>query len=286
VRELSRDQAAWLDFVADLLQAPLAEWPDDRVAAQLRETFELTTCSYSDVQAGRPRQYTIWPLSDPLAGNRQLIEEWAATRAPAEHPVLRFYLATGNRVPLQNADVPERFADRRTQAAWREVGGLGGCPDQLALPLRLDAGGHRAFVLGRDGCFSEAEVALATRIWRLLTGLDRQIGAVAAMRRSPDVGMAEPCSPGSPLTPREASVLHLLARGLTARAIGHQLLIGERTVHKHLERIYAKLDVTDRLSAVLRAQHLGLLPPIAPSRLARVARGPVPEREVLGVPAS
>jgi ATP/maltotriose-dependent transcriptional regulator MalT len=31
-------------------------------------------------------------------------------------------------------------------------------------------------------------------------------------------------------------------------------------VHKHLERAYAKLGVTDRVSAVLRAQHLGILP--------------------------
>jgi ATP/maltotriose-dependent transcriptional regulator MalT len=29
-------------------------------------------------------------------------------------------------------------------------------------------------------------------------------------------------------------------------------------VHKHLERCYAKLGVADRLSAVLRAQRLGL----------------------------
>jgi len=35
-------------------------------------------------------------------------------------------------------------------------------------------------------------------------------------------------------------------------------------VHKHLERVYAKLGVSDRVSAVLRAQRLGLLPePVA-----------------------
>jgi ATP/maltotriose-dependent transcriptional regulator MalT len=30
-------------------------------------------------------------------------------------------------------------------------------------------------------------------------------------------------------------------------------------VHKHLEHIYGKLDVTDRLSAVLRAREAGLI---------------------------
>jgi ATP/maltotriose-dependent transcriptional regulator MalT len=32
-------------------------------------------------------------------------------------------------------------------------------------------------------------------------------------------------------------------------------------VHKHLQHLYAKLDVTDRPIAVLTAQRLGILPP-------------------------
>ena len=31
-------------------------------------------------------------------------------------------------------------------------------------------------------------------------------------------------------------------------------------MHKHLERVYAKFGVSDRVSAVLRAQRLGILP--------------------------
>jgi hypothetical protein len=54
--------------------------------------------------------------------------------------------------------------------------------------------------------------------------------------------------------------LHLLAEGLTAAAIGRRLTIAPRTVTKHLEHVYAKLHTSDRLSAVLRAQRLGLLP--------------------------
>ncbi len=54
-------------------------------------------------------------------------------------------------------------------------------------------------------------------------------------------------------------MLGLLAEGLTAAVIGRSLMIAERTVHKHLEHVYAKLGVTDRLSAVLRAQHRGLI---------------------------
>jgi DNA-binding NarL/FixJ family response regulator len=42
--------------------------------------------------------------------------------------------------------------------------------------------------------------------------------------------------------------------------VARRLVVAERTVHKHLERAYAKLGVSDRVSAVLRAQRLGILP--------------------------
>ncbi len=53
------------------------------------------------------------------------------------------------------------------------------------------------------------------------------------------------------LTARERGVVTLLSEGMTAVAIAHRLGISPRTVHKHLENIYAKLGVRDRLSAVL-----------------------------------
>ncbi|HEV2378068.1 MAG TPA: helix-turn-helix transcriptional regulator [Streptosporangiaceae bacterium] len=62
------------------------------------------------------------------------------------------------------------------------------------------------------------------------------------------------------LTPRELTVLALLAESLTARAIANRLGISARTVHHHLEHIYRKLEATDRLGAVLRAQAAGLIP--------------------------
>ena len=56
-------------------------------------------------------------------------------------------------------------------------------------------------------------------------------------------------------------MLALVADGHTAGAVARRLLIGERTVHKHRQHLYAKLDVTDRLSAVLTAQRLGIVSP-------------------------
>ena len=61
------------------------------------------------------------------------------------------------------------------------------------------------------------------------------------------------------LTSRELAVLHLLVEGCTALAMAHRLGISVRTVQKHLEHVYRKLGVGDRLGAVLTAQRTGLL---------------------------
>jgi PAS domain S-box-containing protein len=61
------------------------------------------------------------------------------------------------------------------------------------------------------------------------------------------------------LTKREREVLPLLGRGLTTRQIAEQLMIVPGTVKSHTERIFAKLGVTSRAQAAVRAIELGLL---------------------------
>jgi DNA-binding NarL/FixJ family response regulator len=64
------------------------------------------------------------------------------------------------------------------------------------------------------------------------------------------------------LTRRESEVLCGVAQGLTNTAIAGLLGISPRTVHKHLERIFVKRDVTTRTEAALRAAaELGMLGP-------------------------
>lgn len=60
-----------------------------------------------------------------------------------------------------------------------------------------------------------------------------------------------------PLTRREAEVLLWIARGKTNREIGLILGTSPRTVTKHLEQVYRKLDVENRTAAAAKAlQHL------------------------------
>ncbi|MEV7803975.1 response regulator transcription factor [Microbispora sp. NPDC088329] len=61
------------------------------------------------------------------------------------------------------------------------------------------------------------------------------------------------------LTPREAEVLSLVAKGLSNAEIGRSLIIGESTVKTHLNRIFGKLDVSGRTAAVTTAMRWGLI---------------------------
>ena len=61
------------------------------------------------------------------------------------------------------------------------------------------------------------------------------------------------------LTAREVEILQYLARGSSNRDIAEALFISERTVQAHLTNIFAKMQVTSRLEAVLKAIRLGWL---------------------------
>jgi DNA-binding NarL/FixJ family response regulator len=59
------------------------------------------------------------------------------------------------------------------------------------------------------------------------------------------VGARRSDGPLSELTPREREVLKLMAEGRSNGGIGRQLCVTEATVHKHVQRIFAKLPMSD-----------------------------------------
>ncbi len=63
-----------------------------------------------------------------------------------------------------------------------------------------------------------------------------------------------------PLTDREIEVLHLLAAGKTNPQIAQELVISVSTVKTHVEHIIAKLGVSDRTQAAVRAVEWGVRP--------------------------
>jgi DNA-binding NarL/FixJ family response regulator len=67
------------------------------------------------------------------------------------------------------------------------------------------------------------------------------------------------------LTERELDVFRLIARGLTNVEIGHELYISDTTVKTHITHILQKLDLRDRVQAVVLAYETGLFDSVARS---------------------
>jgi DNA-binding NarL/FixJ family response regulator len=91
--------------------------------------------------------------------------------------------------------------------------------------------------------------------------LDPAVAGIVArrMRNSAAGGTGGPEADGlGTLTPRERDVLGGVARGLSNRAIADELGITERTARTHVSNILAKLGLSSRTQAALRAVEQGL----------------------------
>jgi DNA-binding CsgD family transcriptional regulator len=124
---------------------------------------------------------------------------------------------------------------RRAAAAWRELG----APYEAARARELV--GRACLRLGdNDGASLELESARTT--YELLAAAPD----LSRLRRTAE--SASPAPVGG-LTGREREVLRLVAHGRSNRAIAEELVISEHTVARHVQNIFAKLELRSRTAA-------------------------------------
>ncbi len=151
-------------------------------------------------------------------------------------------------------------------AATAEIVGTGEGPHPGVLILTtfdLDEYVYEALGVGASGFLlkdaSGAELIQAVRVVArgdalLAPSVTRRLISTFARRRHherPDLGTL------ARLTPREADVLRLVARGLSNAEIAGELVLAEQTVKTHVGNMLAKLGLRDRTQAVVYAYENG-----------------------------
>ena len=77
----------------------------------------------------------------------------------------------------------------------------------------------------------------------------------------PEPATDQPDAVLADLSAREREVFLLVARGMSNAEIAHDLYLSDTTVKSHVARILAKLDLRDRIQAVVLAYETGLIRP-------------------------
>jgi len=250
--ETARWLAHWVGLTDHLLRRADPEFPCRLLMQELVDAFD-TQSAWVTLEA--PGGWTSEPF-EPPPGWPPSVEElefWDRVGMPS-HPLAIWFATTGDPRAMSLGRVPRRISPAGRSLVVANMTGWG-LDQQLVIPIRVSSATQWYLMLAQSGRDYPGDVLERVRqIQPLLCLVARQCSV-----RPAHPGTSCGARSDAGLTGREEAVLSLLASGLTAAAIGHRLGTSPRTVHKHLERIYRKLDVNDRMLAVQEATDRGLV---------------------------
>ena len=242
----------WLDDVLAWLREPLTEMPVDRVLRRLNSAFDLNHCSWTH-QVGQVIIDMVFDEPDLMAEYAETFAEFRAGEHWDCHPLTVWYARTSSTQPQSCARVPSGLVPRSRRSILMEPMVIMGLEEQMTIYYRRDPHTADFFVVARGGSdFDDRDVAMAGYVQRSLVTLDRQVRTLARAR-SAEAGPRLDLG----LTGRELAVLQLLSDGFSARQAAHRLACSPRTVEKHLQHAYRKLEVGDRVNAIRVARLAG-----------------------------
>ena len=92
-----------------------------------------------------------------------------------------------------------------------------------------------------------------------LKGTLAMLGHADEIEEKPYRDEPQPLAIAASISPREQEILHSLSVGFSNQEIATQYSISTSTVKTHLENIYRKLGVNNRMQAIAKAQALKLV---------------------------
>jgi DNA-binding CsgD family transcriptional regulator len=248
-----RERGAWrpgfASVLAELGMAAEARRELDRVAADglepFRESLWLASLTYiADAASALDDEATaalVYPALEPQAGANVMIGHLVSYHGAADRylGMLARTLGDWDRAEqhLERALALNRAMEAETWLAHTEYEYARllvarGDRDRRRISALLGAADERAAAIGMR--------ALRTRI--------RRAGATPVRERRPDG-----------LSPREAQILRLVARGLSNREIGASLYISEHTTANHIRAILRKTGCANRTEAASYAHRHALV---------------------------
>jgi DNA-binding CsgD family transcriptional regulator len=230
---------------------PPTSWPastgrrrsPDSAAAAIRRALEETTDLVARGRLLGP-QVEVALAINQLPAAREAADELATIAARIDAPLMHAEAKYADGAVLL-AEGDARTALGCLRSAWMHW-------QDLDVPYH----GARVRVLIGEACRALGDEDTAEMEFDAARWVFQELGAMPDLARVRKLSKrAASASPGG-LSLRETQVLRLVAAGKGNRAIADELFLSEKTVHRHVSNIFAKLDVGSRSAATAYAfQH-------------------------------